>query len=90
MSHLLSFHVRIAFQAVICAVCACAFSLAADEVSSLKKPERFVGMHFFNPAPLMPLVEIIPAIQTSDDIIKKTLTLSESWKKTTVLGCPSL
>ena len=53
--------------------------------SACKTPERVIGMHFFNPAPLMPLVEIIPAIQTSNDTIKKTMTLSESWKKTTVL-----
>ena len=53
--------------------------------SACKRPERVIGMHFFNPAPLMPLVEIIPAIQTSSDTIKKTMTLSESWKKTTVL-----
>jgi len=33
-------------------------SLSAD----LKHPERFVGIHFFNPAPLMPLVEIIPGL----------------------------
>ena len=53
--------------------------------SACKRPERVIGMHFFNPAPLMPLVEIIPAIQTCNDTIKKTMTLSESWKKTTVL-----
>ena len=53
--------------------------------SACKRPERVIGMHFFNPAPLMPLVEIIPAIQTSNNTIKKTMTLSESWKKTTVL-----
>jgi len=35
-------------------------SLAA----ALQKPERFLGIHFFNPAPLMKLVEIIPALQT--------------------------
>ena len=50
--------------------------------SACKRPERVIGMHFFNPAPLMPLVEIIPAIQTSNDTIKKTMTLSENWKKT--------
>ncbi len=53
--------------------------------SACKRSERVIGMHFFNPAPLMPVVEIIPAIQTSNDTIKKTMTLSESWKKTTVL-----
>ena len=31
-------------------------------------PERVVGLHFFNPAPLMPLVEIIPALQTNRDL----------------------
>ena len=35
--------------------------------SACKTPERVIGMHFFNPAPLMPLVEIIPAIQISND-----------------------
>ena len=53
--------------------------------SACRRPERVIGMHFFNPAPLMPLVEIIPAIQTSNNTIKKIMTLSESWKKTTVL-----
>ena len=38
----------------------------ASIASSLQKPERCIGIHFFNPAPLMKLVEIIPAIQTSE------------------------
>ncbi len=33
----------------------------------LKRPERFVGLHFFNPVPLMALVEVIRGLQTSDD-----------------------
>ena len=37
----------------------------ASIAASLQKPERCVGIHFFNPAPLMKLVELIPAIQTS-------------------------
>jgi 3-hydroxybutyryl-CoA dehydrogenase len=32
--------------------------------AELKKPERFIGIHFFNPAPLMPLVEVIPSLLT--------------------------
>ena len=36
----------------------------ASIASSLKKPERCIGIHFFNPAPLMKLVDIIPAVQT--------------------------
>ena len=46
---------------------------------------RVVGIHFFNPAPLMPLVEIIPAVQTSEDVLKAARTLIDSWKKVTVL-----
>ena len=40
--------------------------------SSIEKNNRFIGLHFFNPANLMPLVEIIPAIQTSNDTIEKS------------------
>ena len=43
----------------------------ASIANALKKPERVLGIHFFNPAPLMPLVEIIPAVQTSEDTLIK-------------------
>ena len=70
----------------VCIIATNTSSISITSIASAcKKPERVIGMHFFNPAPLMPLVEIIPAIQTSNDTIKKTMTLSESWKKTTVL-----
>lgn len=49
-------------------------------------PERFIGIHFFNPAPLMPLVEIVPAIQTSEEVTAKSRDLIDSWKKVTVLA----
>ena len=49
--------------------------------SSLDKPERCVGIHFFNPAPLMKLVEVIPAIQTSEATLKTSVDTIESWKK---------
>jgi 3-hydroxybutyryl-CoA dehydrogenase len=51
----------------------------------LKNPERVIGIHFFNPAPLMPLVEIIPAVQTSNEILTKSKELIDSWGKVTVL-----
>ena len=57
-------------------------SLAA----SVKIPERFIGLHFFNPAPLMKLVEIIPAIQTSQTTIQQSTEIITSWSKTTVLA----
>lgn len=54
--------------------------------SALKAPERFIGIHFFNPAPLMKLVEIIPAIQTSPDLVQTIRDRIDSWGKTTVLA----
>lgn len=53
--------------------------------SALKKPERIIGIHFFNPAPLMPLVEIVPAVQTNEEVVNKVKNLIDGWKKVTVL-----
>ena len=53
----------------------------ASIAASLEKPERCVGIHFFNPAPLMKLVEVIPAIQTSDDVLQKSIDTISNWKK---------
>ncbi|MCE2712390.1 MAG: 3-hydroxyacyl-CoA dehydrogenase NAD-binding domain-containing protein [Cryomorphaceae bacterium] len=61
-------------------------SLSIASIGSvLQKPERVVGIHFFNPAPLMPLVEIIPAVQTSLQTIESCKDLISKWKKTGVL-----
>lgn len=57
----------------------------ASIAASCKKPERVVGIHFFNPAPLMPLVEIVPAVQTSSATLKSAKDLIDSWKKVTVV-----
>ena len=54
--------------------------------SSCKKAERVVGIHYFYPAPLMPLVEIIPAVQTSEDTLNKAKSIIDSWKKLTVIA----
>lgn len=54
--------------------------------AACKKPERVVGIHFFNPAPLMKLVEIIPAIQTDPAVVQKASDLMQSWGKITVLA----
>jgi 3-hydroxybutyryl-CoA dehydrogenase len=51
-----------------------------------QNPERFIGIHFFNPAPLMPLVEIIPALQTPQYITQKVVDIIESWGKTVVMA----
>ncbi len=49
-------------------------------------PSRFIGIHFFNPAPLMKLVEIIPSIQTSQGTLDKSLMIINGWGKTTVIA----
>lgn len=56
----------------------------ASIASACQKPERVLGIHFFNPAPLMKLVEIIPAVQTSSQVVEKSRALIDSWQKTTV------
>ena len=48
--------------------------------------DRVVGMHFFNPAPLMALVEIVPAITTSAEVAERTRALANAWGKTTVVA----
>ena len=58
----------------------------ASIASALKKPKRCIGIHFFNPAPLMKLVEVIPAIQTSDKILRKTTMNIQNWGKTVAVA----
>ena len=54
--------------------------------SSCKFPERVIGIHFFNPAPIMPLVEIIPCIQGSDQTLQISKKLIDSWGKVAVIA----
>jgi len=58
----------------------------ASIASSLQKPERCIGIHFFNPAPLMKLVEVIPAVQTSKAVLDKSVETIKSWKKTVAVA----
>lgn len=57
----------------------------ASIAAACKKPNRFLGIHFFNPATLMPLVEIIPGIATQDNLTSEIKKLIDSWGKTTVI-----
>ncbi|MCB0524767.1 MAG: 3-hydroxybutyryl-CoA dehydrogenase [Lewinellaceae bacterium] len=54
--------------------------------AQLKHPERILGIHFFNPAPRMRLVEIIPGLQTDKSVVKRGQEMISSWGKTTVLA----
>jgi 3-hydroxybutyryl-CoA dehydrogenase len=50
----------------------------------MKRPERLVGMHFFNPVPLMKLVEVVSGLGTSPDVAQAVFDLAGRWGKTAV------
>ena len=52
--------------------------------ASCKNSNRVIGLHFFNPAPLMPLVEIIPAVQTNEGLSSQLKQLMLDWNKVPV------
>ncbi len=54
--------------------------------SELRNPDRFIGIHFFNPAPLMPLVEVIPGLLTDEQLPQKVYDLMKSWNKVPVIA----
>jgi 3-hydroxybutyryl-CoA dehydrogenase len=49
--------------------------------AATQRPDRFIGMHFMNPVPVMPLVEVIRALQTSDGTFGTTMKLCEKLEK---------
>ena len=53
----------------------------ASIASSLNNPERCLGIHFFNPAPLMKLVEVIPAVQTNEKTTAMSVETLKNWNK---------
>jgi 3-hydroxybutyryl-CoA dehydrogenase len=60
-------------------------SLSITSIASASPhPERVVGMHFFNPAPVMPLVEVIAASQTSSDTVESVRSIAQAMGKTPV------
>lgn len=54
--------------------------------AACERPERVIGIHFFNPAPLMKLVEIIPAVQTGANVLDTAKSLIDHWGKVTVVA----
>lgn len=72
-------------EAVVSAECILASNTSSLSIASigsvLSKSDRVIGIHFFNPAPLMPLVEIIPAVQTSEATLSTCKDLISKWKK---------
>ena len=61
-------------------------SISITELAAAtKRPARFVGMHFMNPVPLMPLVEVVRGVETDEETVRETVALSKALGKTPVV-----
>jgi 3-hydroxybutyryl-CoA dehydrogenase len=56
----------------------------AEMAAATKRADRFVGLHFFNPVPLMPLVEVVRTVTTSDETFKRAFAFAQSLGKEAV------
>jgi len=77
-------------EPIVAHECVLATNTSSLSVASISAachiPGRVVGAHFFNPAPLMPLVELVPGVSTNEDVVAETRALIDAWGKTTVLA----
>ena len=78
-----------ALEKLVAADCVLATNTSSLSVTSIASacsmPERVIGVHFFNPATIMELVEIIPALQTEKSVLNRTTELISGWNKTAVI-----
>lgn len=76
-------------EGIVSDSCVLASNTSSLSITSIaaacKNPSRVLGLHFFNPAPLMALVEIIPAVQTDEALVPAAKTLMEQWGKVPVI-----
>ena len=62
-------------------------SLSVASIASVvRNPERVLGIHFFNPAPVLPLVEVVPWLGSDQRVVARIVELMRSWKKTPVVA----
>jgi 3-hydroxybutyryl-CoA dehydrogenase len=77
-------------ERVVAADCILATNTSSLPVAAIAapcaRPDRVIGVHFFNPAPVMALVEIIPGLGTAAEVTAHTRALVDGWRKTTVLA----
>ncbi|QNJ97931.1 3-hydroxyacyl-CoA dehydrogenase NAD-binding domain-containing protein [Constantimarinum furrinae] len=77
-------------EGIVSADCIIASNTSSLSIASiaavLENAERCIGIHFFNPAPLMKLVEVIPAIQTSEDVLERSVETIKAWGKTVAVA----
>ncbi len=67
---------------VVLATNTSSISITAIAASIGTAAPRVIGMHFFNPVPVMKLVEVIKGVQTSDDVVERTMALATAMGKT--------
>jgi 3-hydroxybutyryl-CoA dehydrogenase len=75
----------VADPATILATNTSALSIA-EIAAGTTHPERVIGLHFFNPAPVMRLVEVVPAARTDAAVVERAVALVESWGRTPVIS----
>lgn len=79
-----------ALEKQVCDECVLATNTSSLSVTAIAascaKPERVLGLHFFNPPPLMALVEVIPAIQTDQKTLANAKELMQAWGKIPVIA----
>jgi len=77
-------------EALVSADCILASNTSSISITAiangLRQPGRLVGMHFFNPVPLMKLVEVVSGLQTDPAVAQQVFDLAKSWGKTPVLA----
>jgi len=71
---------------VLTAVTVGIFLFETGIAGACRRPERVIGLHFFNPAPLLPLVEIVPGLRSLAEAVGTARVLMDSWGKTTVVA----